>query len=92
MKRELYTQMRTVYETTVLNPHTFRVTVKTKDMVDGPVLEEAVAKAEKEFDSPYGAKTEYKNSGPAVTSLPCLCYELFASNEKEIYSCHFRSR
>ena len=53
MRRKLSTQMRTVYETTVLNPHTFRVTVKTKDMVEQSVLEEAVAKTMKRY--PYFA-------------------------------------
>ena len=31
MKHELFSELRTIYETTVENPHTFRVTVKTKD-------------------------------------------------------------
>ena len=53
MRRKLYSEMRTVYETTVQNPHTFRVTVKTKDMVDEPILKEAVEKTMKRY--PYFA-------------------------------------
>ena len=34
MKYELFTEKRTVYETTPDNPHTFRVTIKMKDMID----------------------------------------------------------
>ena len=41
-RHELYSELRTVYETTVKNPHTFRVTIKTKDMVNGEILQEAV--------------------------------------------------
>ena len=47
MKHELFSELRTIYETTVENPHTFRVTVKTKDMVDEEILKRAVAKTTK---------------------------------------------
>ena len=51
MKHKLYSELRTVYETTVENPHTFRVTVKTKDMVDGDKLRQAAETAVKRY--PY---------------------------------------
>lgn len=51
MKHELYSELRTIYETTVENPHTFRVTIKTKDMVDEDILKGAVAKTTKRY--PY---------------------------------------
>lgn len=51
MKHPLYSELRTVYETTLQNPHTFRVTIKMKDMVDGDILEYAVRKTTKRY--PY---------------------------------------
>ena len=39
MKYSLYAQLRTIYETTVDNPHTFRVTCKMKDMIDQDILQ-----------------------------------------------------
>ena len=42
MKYSLYAQLRTIYETTVDNPHTFRVTCKMKDMIDQDILQKAV--------------------------------------------------
>ena len=42
MKRELYSELRTIYETTDADPHTFRITIKLKDIVDGTVLRNAV--------------------------------------------------
>lgn len=53
MRYELYTEMRTVYETTDQNPHTFRVTIKTKDMVDGDLLQQAADLTMKRY--PYFA-------------------------------------
>ncbi len=53
MKYELFTEARTVYETTQKNPHTFRVTIKTKDMVDGQVLSQACTKTMRRY--PYFA-------------------------------------
>ena len=51
MRHPLYSELRTVYETTARNPHTFRVTIKMKDMVDGDILEYAVRKTAKRY--PY---------------------------------------
>ena len=51
MIRQLYSEMRTVYETSVENPHTFRLTIKMKDMIDGDILEQAVRKTIKRY--PY---------------------------------------
>ncbi len=51
MRRPLYSELRTVYETTAGNPHTFRVTVKMKDMIDGRILESAVRKTAERY--PY---------------------------------------
>ena len=42
MKRKLYSELRTIYETTAADPHTFRITIKMKDLVDGEVLRAAV--------------------------------------------------
>jgi hypothetical protein len=42
MRHELYSELRTAYESTAANPRTCRVTIKMKDMVDGTVLREAV--------------------------------------------------
>ena len=43
-RRELYSELRTVYETTAADPHTIRLTFKLKDMIDGRLLREAVDK------------------------------------------------
>ena len=61
MRYPLYTEMRTVYETTVQNPHTFRVTVKMKDMVDGDVLQEACRLTMSRY--PYFAMKIEKDGG-----------------------------
>lgn len=42
MKRKLYSELRTIYETTTADPHTFRITIKLKDLVDGEILRAAV--------------------------------------------------
>ena len=42
MKRKLYSELRTIYETSAADPHTFRLTIKLKDLVDGQVLRRAV--------------------------------------------------
>ncbi|MBQ6540053.1 MAG: hypothetical protein IJL71_03405 [Oscillospiraceae bacterium] len=42
MKRTLYSELRTLYETSAADPHTFRITIKLKDIVDGGLLRKAV--------------------------------------------------
>ena len=42
MDRKLYSELRTIYETTEADPHTFRITIKMKDLVDGDILRAAV--------------------------------------------------
>ena len=53
MIRPVYSEMRTIYETTVSNPHTFRITMKMKDMIDQELLEQAARKTVKRY--PYFA-------------------------------------
>ena len=64
MKRAVYSEMRTIYETTVENPHTFRVTIKMKDMIDGDILEQCVRKTMKRY--PYFA-VKLDISGTEIT-------------------------
>ena len=45
MKRALYSEIRTIYETSEADPHTYRLTIKLKDLVDGAVLRRARKKA-----------------------------------------------
>ena len=42
MIHSLYSELRTLYETTPENPHTFRLSLKMKDMIKEPILREAV--------------------------------------------------
>ncbi|MBP5165693.1 MAG: hypothetical protein ILP09_00365 [Oscillospiraceae bacterium] len=42
MKHELYSELRTLYETSAADPHTFRIAVKLKDLIDGELLRKAV--------------------------------------------------
>ena len=42
MKHDLYSELRTLYETTAEEPHTFRLAIKLKDLVDGKLLRKAV--------------------------------------------------
>ena len=42
MKQVLYSEIRTIYETTEADPHTYRITIKLKDLVDGTILRQAV--------------------------------------------------
>ena len=51
MRHPLYSELRTLYEATAQNPRTFRITIKLKDMVDEPVLVDAVRKTMERF--PY---------------------------------------
>lgn len=51
MKRKLFSELRTVYETDASDPHTFRLTMKLKDMVDGRILRKAVDDAMERY--PY---------------------------------------
>ena len=41
MKRPLFSELRTIYETSAADPHTYRLTIKLKDLVDGSVLRRA---------------------------------------------------
>lgn len=51
MKQKLYSELRTIYETTAADPHTFRITIKLKDLVDGGILRAAVDKTMERY--PY---------------------------------------
>ncbi|MBE6726456.1 MAG: hypothetical protein E7576_14895 [Ruminococcaceae bacterium] len=51
MSRTLYSELRTIYETTEADPHTFRITIKLKDLVDGGILRAAVDKTMERY--PY---------------------------------------
>ena len=51
MTRSLYSELRTLYETTEAEPNTFRQTIKLRDLVDGWILKEAVDKTMKRY--PY---------------------------------------
>ena len=60
MKRQLYSELRTIYETAAFDPHTFRITVKLKDLIDGAVLRAAEIHADaillaKNIDGVYSA-------------------------------------
>lgn len=41
-KKPLYSELQTIYETTAADPHTFRITIKLKDMIDGMLFRRAV--------------------------------------------------
>lgn len=51
MYRKLYSELRTIYETTATKPNTFRQTIKLGDLVDGVILRKAVDKTMKRY--PY---------------------------------------
>ena len=53
MKTELYSELRTIYETSYADPHTYRITIKLKDMIDGGVLRRAVDRTMQRY--PYFA-------------------------------------
>lgn len=42
MSIKLYSELRTIYETTAADPHTFRITIKLKDIIDGRLFRRAV--------------------------------------------------
>ncbi len=42
MKHRLYSELRTLYETSASDPHTFRLAIKLKDLIDGEKLRGAV--------------------------------------------------
>ena len=41
MKQRWFTGLRTIYETTPKDPHTFRLSIKLKDLIDGDILRSA---------------------------------------------------
>ena len=51
MYRKLYSELRTIYETTSTKPNTFRQTIKLRDLVDGEILRKAVDKTMERY--PY---------------------------------------
>ena len=51
MRKKLYSELRTFYEMTQADPHTFRLTLKMKDLVDGRLLRRAVDQTMKRY--PY---------------------------------------
>lgn len=42
MKHTLFSELRTIYETTAEDPHTFRLSIKMKDLIDVDIMREAV--------------------------------------------------
>lgn len=51
MARPLYSELRTIYETTEADPHTFRITFRLKDPVNGNILSQAVEQTMRRY--PY---------------------------------------
>ena len=51
MRQELFSELRTIYETTDEAPNTFRLSIKLKDMIDGDILRVAVKRAMERY--PY---------------------------------------
>ena len=47
----LFSELRTIYETTAEDPHTFRLSIKLKDLIDGDILRNAAHRAVKRY--PY---------------------------------------
>ena len=45
MKKTLFSELRTIYETTAEDPHTFRLSIKLKDLIDGDILRNAANRA-----------------------------------------------
>lgn len=42
MRQKLFSELRTIYETTAEDPHTFRLSIKMKDLIDGDILRDVV--------------------------------------------------
>ncbi len=51
MKQKLFSELRTIYETTAADPHTFRLSIKMKDLIDGHILRKAADHTMKRY--PY---------------------------------------
>lgn len=51
MKRKLYSELRTIYETDPSDPHTYRITIKMKDIVNAGILKKAADTAMERY--PY---------------------------------------
>ena len=51
MKQKLYSELRTIYETTPEDPHTFRLSIKMKDLIDGEILRSAAERTMERY--PY---------------------------------------
>ena len=51
MRQKLFSELRTIYETTDEAPNTFRLSIKLKDMIDGDILRAAVKRTMERY--PY---------------------------------------
>ena len=51
IKQTLFSELRTIYETTAEEPHTYRLSIKLKDLIDGDILRDAADRAIKRY--PY---------------------------------------
>ena len=51
LKKMLFSELRTIYETTAEDPHTFRVSIKLKDLIEGDILRNAANRTMKRY--PY---------------------------------------
>ena len=76
MRYELLSELRTIYETSDEYPHTLRVTMTMKDMVDGDVLKQAVGLTMKRY--PYFCVRLVLEDGKLF----------FAQNDAEIVVCN----
>lgn len=69
MKRTLYSELRTLYETTPSDPHTFRLTIKLQDLIDGETLRTAVQKTMTRY--PYFCvRLDMSGSAPCFEDNP----------------------
>ena len=51
MRQTLFSELRTIYETTAEDPHTYRLSIKMKDLIDGDILRSAAKRTMERY--PY---------------------------------------
>ena len=101
MKRKLYSELRTLYETNALKPNTFRQTIKLRDLVDAKLLRQAVDRTMERY--PYFCvrlvreeNTYYFVDNPAPVPVIQTNHQIVLGSEQTaghlLCFCHWKNR
>ncbi len=80
LKRTLFSELRTIYETTAEDPHTFRLSIKLKDLIDGDILRNAVNRTIKRY--PYFSVRMVRSGADVFFENNPLPFPVIETNER----------